>query len=278
MIKKSQRNFNKAIQSLYDRRLRQRAQTMLEMIVALTLFSMAMVVIAIVMAPIFATRFGQLVGPHTERLQMELLSRQIERDLLNCPVVYGYDGEVCYQSLSAPGTAGDPLDAERPLTGTFSLIDNPGPQSFLLNNTNEIYTNTLHAYGTDPNQTAYTLVFFNNNGTREAVYHVSAQNTETTYPWGITYEVQRLSTNGLSERVMFQIVNDSGTSTNSCYSMANPDQDLPKFWTDTNGLQHFLLPNPFSQSVTPSDAVHLPKSVFGSPMELSYSLPPADSD
>ena len=243
---------------------------LLETLVAISLFAIAMTTIAMILVPFFAGNNQNQYRPQMERLQMEALAHAMDKDAGMYFPVFAYAGELRRSnSWVTPG-------AVTYYQTNKKVYDLESASDF----TNAVHTNsdtwTLTANSTT--NIAYTLIFLGEKGNIEVVYRLKTQNVPvevvtdgvTNTNTNISYLVERfgqltVDTNsntvyGSTHRVYFEAPN---------FTLSAPDQDTPYFGNVGNGVIRVLLPNPFSKrTINPFSGA----SVYKTTTPLQFDL------
>lgn len=221
-------------------RSRSRGALLLEVIIAVAIFALAMVTMSVMFFAVLSDTQNEY-EPYLERTQLEALCRALDRDFQTYKPIFAYEGELRYNG-----------DWVTP--GRYDLIDNTYP--YELNQDN-------FQSRTDPNMTlppntasrkAYTLVFLGTNAQKdlslvtpnyyinmEVVYHLIAKDDPSGDPERIVYQVQRIHRkDGVTENVTFFAEG---------YSLSDEDQTLPEFVLQRDNLIRTVMPNPLSSRV-----------------------------
>jgi hypothetical protein len=215
----------------------------LEVILAATIFALAVVSIAWVLFTFLAGNDQSTYLPLLQRFQMETVAQQLDKDQNTYKLAFAYTGELDYDNSWV--TAPTPLTYK----ANFPLSQVANATDFTNATENTIAPYHWSLVNTNSNNLSYTLLFVGTNGGVESVYQMTAQNV----PIGINYTVQRIgpeldaSSNwvySVTQRVNFNAANNS--------SLASPDQPWPYFAAIDPLTIRVLLPNPFSQNMAQS--------------------------
>lgn len=258
-----------------------RGYTAIEVLIAMALFALTMVTLAMVLFPFLAGYNSKAVLPHVQRVGMESLCRRLDQDAATYRTIFGYTGEVrfvgasggrisptklTYMNGANPSTAKDPIDFLSTPAGTGRTLEiSPviwyGQQAADVNH-----------QAPDPDHQAHTLLFIGPSGSIDVVYHIHIKNlylNGSAIPNGLQYETVRADWNGPTHQIVFQV---SGKDVHGAdYSLNNLDQSAPSIQQDTSGLITVIFPNPFSSSILNSVASSV-SYIYKNPMVLKYTI------
>lgn len=274
----------------WRQREREKGVTLIEVLIAVGLFSVALTIASMILIPILAGTQQEGMVPHMARIQTELFARQLERDSIAYSRMYAYPGEV----RKSDGLSRISATAITLSGGSGGLLYKINDERDFLIQVTELSDALYYATSqnpadtSDPDKWVYTLLCIGKTGGIEVVYYMSVQNI---VGGGLSYEVERIDGEGISHRVSFKT--PSKDSSGVLYSLSNPDQDLPYFRRnlqpqieEVSGMTpeekayrerlaspqiEVLLPNPFSRSVF-NPISKTVSYTYSNPMALRYYL------
>lgn len=243
----------------------QQGALLLELLLAISLFAVAVTLVAGAMLPFLMMTDNEISAEaHVARLRVENIAQKLNYDSNTYDLAFTFDGKLVYNGTSewiGPGAISELRSAN--LTGgvypTFRVCDLSSSDEFLdyaildqggatsrlaLANTNA----PLDA-SSPPNIRHYTMVFVGDVMTQDvqpyygvaSVYRMKVEDVmEGTNVSGIRYDIERLGPHGDSQRAVYLA---------DGFDMAdNPDQTLPRFEAKEGGtdILEAFLPNPFS--------------------------------
>ena len=267
-----------------------RGVTLIEVLIAIGLFSMALTIASMILFPILAGTQQAGALPHVQRIQVELLARQLEKDAATYSIIYAYPGEV-RKSDGLSRLSSMPVALAGASGGMLCQVND---ERDFLAQANELSSALYYgdpanpADNPDPNKRVYTLLMIGKTGQIEVVYYMSVRNLSG---GGLAYEVERIDAKGISHRMTMQTPATDPLGVD--YSFSNPDQDLPYFrrnaqtqiedvagMTNEEKAYHerlaapqieVLLPNPFSRSIF-NAMTKTVSYIYPNPMILRYYL------